>query len=359
MRATLMALAVVVLAFEFGIARSPAQRARLLPDVMELEQRIVEPSAEPVVVVFGNSRTLYGVDEREVARKLGLEPTQVLKLALNSGTPSDYGYVYGRHRERLSHASLIVLAVDDWDLARAPLPSTRDLLYGDASRRMAEYDPRSWPLVLIAHGLNTTYAARPYLRNAIRAAGRRARARLGRSSDAGAASAVPRPRGLSGESAPAVEAMWAAGLWEPPSREGHRRQVIRPPALRQPADVVSDRHYCGRLPSACGASQVAELARRVAADGPRVAIARWPLTDGYCDDLEARYPRFVRAFRTAQGALQQLADGNPHVEVRLFGRASAVGLDQRAFYDYGHPSPLGREFITQCVVDWAAGGKAP
>lgn len=84
-----------------------------------------------------------------------------------------------------------------------------------------------------------------------------------------------------------------------------------------------------------------------------VLLVRWPLVDEYFDDLDARYPEFAGAWDEAMADLQVYAAKHPNVEIRDYGRASEWGLDQRAFYDYGHPSPLGREFCTREIEEWA------
>lgn len=348
------AVLLALLGFEFGVARNSAITSRIYTDSPAvLEREVLSGSASPRLVVFGNSRTLYGVHELDLAAALGLEGSAVAKLAMNGTTVADALYLYRTHRQKLSRADLFVIGIDAAQLAN-PLTADPKVLRYAGHLGVRDYPSPLWPQLTLCWGFRTSTVLRPLMIKSRQQAMHGVRRLRGQEPDQhnGGAGRT----GVFDERDPETERMWASGEWYSQGSaavDRDTRGLAHQPGLRWDVSVVNDRWCSSSEFSAAGLRQLMRLLDTLQADGARVLVVRWPLTDEYFDDLEARYPGHAAAFDAVLRNLQSYAAQHPNVEVRDYGRASQWGLDYRAFYDYGHPSPLGREFCTREIEEWA------
>lgn len=338
-------LGLASLAFEFGVARKDwaLEWALSGTQIGKLETHVIRRGV-PEIVVFGNSRTLYGLHERQLADRLGLPPERVMKVAMNAGTVADYEWLYMRHRETLGQARLIVICVDAWELALMPTLRAREEVYGVGIQDAFRHDPRAWPLLLTTSLSRSIALARPLIQSTQHWLGQQVRPRPEQDASSG---------GLLGERDPDTEAQWRMGKWEVLEQE--TEGAAGPAGLRRPVQVVNDRHCLGRFESDWGLRELLGLVAAMKSDGARVMITRLPLSDRYFDDLHARFPHVAERFEQTLRKLDVFAAAHAEVDVIICGRASGLGLSDNAFYDYGHPSPLGRERITNLMALWASG----
>ena len=238
----------------------------------------------------------------------------------------------------------MVIGVDVWNLTNPQAPNPRTLRY-DLPPRLTDYSAVYWPELILGRYVRSLGVLRTYTHATARSLRQQALTSDQSSRGLTAAPSI----GVFGERNPAMEESWTNGLWyqRPPSaaRRSHGRSLS--PATQ------NDLCHRGAAPEPRTARPLYRLLDSLCEDQAHVLLVRWPLVDEYFDDLEARYPQFAGAYDEAMADLRAYAATHPNVEVRDYGRASQWGLDYRAFYDYGHPSPLGRDFCTHELEEWA------
>lgn len=347
-----LAIAACVLVFEFGVARQPVVREAVLDSaVRQVEHQTIAPAPPPQAIVFGNSRMLYGVDERQLADQAALSRSAVLKLTMNGSLIADYLYLYQRNRSKLSHSRYVIIGIDDWDVAYSYHLRPKDIYDTALLERLTVPDWRYAPLGVITWACQSTYM----LRSVLYYSARKCRSLLKQCSLRGGdrrsmGKSAPRQSnqaaGLFDERDPVTERLWATGEW-------YRRQPAARSLLWSPR-IIMDRH-CGSLPSLGdgGRRQLQRLVDMCTQDGATVLIVRPPLRDDYLQLLAQRYPPYAQAFDVRAAEIERWARSSEgRVQVRIYGAGSGLGLPSKAFYDYGHPSPLGRTFLTSELAKW-------
>jgi hypothetical protein len=337
---------ICLLLFEFGVARQPVVRQRVLTSGMgDVGQQLITPGPPPRIVVFGNSRMLYGVEERQLADQVSVPRATVLKLAWNAASVPDYLHLYERNRAMLSQARVVIIGLDDWDVACDRYLGPEDAWDMSLKERLTVPDWRYVPLGIVTWACRSTYMLRQILQYCTNGVRLKAKRLLRLVPD-------PAPGQSTGESGvldernPATERLWATGGWY--SRPLGAR------SLGWSATAVVDRMY-GWLPTAgCGGlRQLRRLVDLCTQDGATVLIVRPPLRDDYLRTFSERYPSYAQAFAARVAEMNHwAASSGGRLQVRIYGAASTLGLTPRAFYDYGHPSPLGRAFLTSELADW-------
>lgn len=162
-RQALLAVIACLAIFELAVARNPMVRNKVLTgNVSQVEHRLIAPAPPPRVLLFGNSRMLYGVEERQLADQAGVPPAKVLKVTMNGTSVSEYLYLYRHNRSKLSRARYVIIGIDDWDVVSHSLEPV-DLRYSGLRERLATNDWRYIPLGLVTWGCHSTYMLRAVL----------------------------------------------------------------------------------------------------------------------------------------------------------------------------------------------------
>jgi hypothetical protein len=257
---------------------------------------------------MGSSRARDGVIPQRVEQALGLSSGSVLNLGVTGGTPFDALTLYRRNRDKLKRAHVLVFATEDWHCNKRFPPSTLDRRFATFSERFGVFDGPS-TVSLAAGAIWRTYDAQEPLK-AFAYSLLRGRKGLRMSPDGRIA-------------------------WRDKEREEGPKEV-RP-------DQWIDRFYGsfelgrGRLEHL---NQLIELAHE---DGVEVLVVRLPWRDQYINALRARhgaeFDRTTDLVRQTKGA-----------KVVLFERASALGIEDPWFYDYGHLALRGARIMSDILA---------
>jgi hypothetical protein len=305
----LVAAAVVLLCVEIIVARrdwiwsrDPASPSGVI-DAME--QLIIRKASPPTVLVMGSSRARDAIVPAVLERELGLPRGAVMNLGITGGTPFDGLTLYRRNRDRLRHAQLLVFAIEDWHLNESFPPGVLDRRFATLDERIGVFD-RDATLSLVVGWLWRTYDAQEPLRE-LGASVTRDGSRTLRVTDDGR---IGWRRQELEEGPTSVDVQTSVAQFYTPFRLGRGR-------LRQ-------------------LEQLLALARQ---DGLQALVVRLPWRDAYVDAVRARYADQL----DATAALTRDVAG---ARVVLFERASALGIPEHWFYDYGHLTLLGARRLT-------------
>jgi hypothetical protein len=108
-----------------------------LGTLRQLEEKIIQPSAEPAVVVYGTSRARGAFVPTRMEELLGLQRGQVLNLGMGGAHIFDAVVAYERNRAKLSRARLHVVQIDPFQFSRGIPPNSRYRLLASWEDRMA------------------------------------------------------------------------------------------------------------------------------------------------------------------------------------------------------------------------------
>jgi hypothetical protein len=311
-RALLLA-AVVLVAVELGLARTswiwsrdPSSASGVF-DAME--RLIIAPALPPTVVFMGSSRARDAMAPRRLEQDLGLPPGSVLNLGMTGGAPLDAWMLYRRNRAKLSSARVLVFAVEEWHVNRSFPPGVLDRRLAPLRERIGVFDHDA-TMSLVAGWFWRTYDAQEPLRDLITTTLSR-RALTLRVTDDGRI--VYREHEEQEGPAHTEVAMWATSF------------------------------YRGFAPSAGRIRQIQSLIDDARADGMAVLVVRLPWRDAYVDEARRSYPREFAEATSTVGRLQR-------ARVVLYERASAAGIPERSFHDYGHLTLRGAELMTDLLA---------
>lgn len=312
-RGCLLALALLLLV-EVGAARREWLWARdemIGSGVLDaLEDRAIQPADPPVVIVMGSSRATDAVVPRLLEEGLQLPRGSVLNLGLMGGTPFDGLLLYRRNRAKLSQARLLVFAIEDWYFNASIGPGILYRRFASLRERVGVFD-RDATLSLIAGWFWRAYDARKPIRDL-------------------AASLFARPHthrlriAADGRIELRTDAREAGP--ETTHVEGIARGHYRP-----------FEYGWGRLEQLEG---LVALARE---DGVRVLLVRLPWRDAYVDHVRQQYAKEYARSCLREGEI-------PGAQVYLYERASALGIPDTSFYDYGHLMPSGARIMTDVLA---------
>lgn len=303
--------AVMLLGLELGVARQDwlwDWSGQTPSGVMAaVERQVIEPRPAPTVLVMGSSRTRDAVAPRVLEEAMHLPEGEVVNVALSHGTPTDALRMYTRHREKLSAAKVLVLGLEDWHVNAGFPPTDRQRRYATLEARWSDFAPTHRPS-LIAGWLWRTYDARKPLRRWLLTP-LKGRGRAVKLAEDGRMIWRDR-RGETGPEEVDVSRMGktAYGHWQ------HTRVQIE------------------------AIEALAEMAR---ADDTRLVLFQSPWRDAYVDWVLAHHREAFEAYKATVAALP--------LDKILFERASALGMAEVDFYDYGHPAPRGARRISELL----------
>lgn len=308
MIATLLAL----IAIEVGVGRSqwvwsciPASDCGVID---EMERRIIAPAQNPAIVMLGNSRLRDALTPGVLEERLALPKGSVLNLGMTVGSAYDSLTMYRRNRERFSRAKILVLHLDDFDLARMR-PTERFRRFATLDERLALADGEDRMSALVGLCWRTLDAQMPLQRIFVTVVfGRDPRLHIG--------------------------------------EDG--RITWRKNDLEYGPAEVDLSSYRGKFlsfePGELPREYTRELIRLATADGLRVVVFRSPFRDVYVD-LSDELPRRNDCFEAFCDTLPS------EVHRVLLHRASELGIRPIDFYDYGHLTANGARIVTECVAD--------
>ncbi len=305
----------LLLAFELGVARqrwwwtcAPSSPSAALEVV---EQALIAPARRPIIVIMGSSRHRGGLLPRRMEERLSLPEGSILNLSIPMGTPFDALTLYRRNREKLSRARLLIVGLDDWDL-NASLPlNDRDRRFATLRERLALYDRRQIPGLLLGWAWRTYDANGPirfFFRDFI----------------------------LGGKRTPPV------------ADEGRMNWERKPEVLVGPDDIEVtkdlDPFYWNYTPATGRLKQLDLLIQLAREDGVQVMALRLPMRASYTKLARARhgpaYASFLQALAGIRGA-----------RVQVYESGSDIGIPDRHFQDYGHLTRLGSEAMSDRLAD--------
>lgn len=313
--AGLLLALVLLLGFEFGVARSDwiwGWVAHSDAGVVDaLESQVISRADQPQILFMGSSRVRDAVSPRLMEHELGLDEGAVLNLGLTKGTPFDAEVLYERNRDVLSSATLVVFGVEPWQFSRMRRVNERINRFASIDDRLTKFDgPERLPLLVGA--LWRTYDSR--------SAGNRFLKTL----------LVGRPPGL------------------PISDDGRiqwRDEAQLAELAAKPPQKSARSHWRTFVASEGRFELLTRFIRRLRADDIDVIIVQLPVRNGYWDYANAKYPERVYYY---QARLEIAADG---AEVLWYGEAHQERLRREDFYDYGHLTETGAIKVTAKLAD--------
>lgn len=287
----------LLLVFELGVGRQDwFWRLAGVKVVEELERLVVEPCAEPRLLVLGSSRLQLGAAPRVLEQALGLPHGSCLNLAMGGGTPFDALLIYRRNRARLSRAPAAVIGVEDWYYNASYPPNPRDARFATLSERWHDYQPPARQELLFNWLWQTS---------AIQAAAQ----------------------------------IWLeqvnAGV--PPRIQPDGRYVVDNPAAGvdpNNAELILSRFYINYRFQMGRHHQLQRLIDLCREDGLRVMVTQVPLRDAYVELAERQQAEAWAAYRRAAASFTG-------ARLVLHERASQVGMTDADLYDYGHATDEG------------------
>lgn len=315
---------VLLAAVEFGFARQTWLWAAFpkspsgIVDVME--EQVLAPADDPVIVILGNSRTRDAVVPAIVEDGLGLPRRAVLNMSLTAGEPFDSYVLYKRNREKLRRASLIVLAVEEWQLQDSREISERYRRFA-ALRDRIRYPDRRLKSSLVAGWLWRTFDARKPIGRFIK----ELILRTDRSAPIGEDGRV---------------------VW----------RVDDPEVGPEEVDLTADleRTYCDfrpeRMMNSLGFKYLERTIHMAEQDGLAVALISPPYRDAFAEAREEYCGE--DADEVFRRAIWLLAGEHQGVRVLLNERASVLGIPDVYYLDYGHMLEHGAEIYSHLLANW-------
>ncbi|MCC7407269.1 MAG: hypothetical protein IT442_04310 [Phycisphaeraceae bacterium] len=285
-----------------------------------LEDKVIKPAGDPVVIVLGNSRTRDAVIPIVMEQELGLERGEVLNLSVTAGEPFDSFVLYERNRDTMRKANLVVLAVEEWQLNDDRAISERYRRFASLQDRLS-YPDRQLKSSLVAGWLWRTFDARKPL-------GRLAKEMV-LSADRSA------PIGDDGRV-----------VWRTDDPE------LGEPEIELKADL--ERAYggfvAGRMKQTTGYEYLRRVIKMASEDNVAVALVSPPHRDAFIDLLPD--VRGAVADVAFQDVLTDLAAQGDNIEVSVITRASELDMPDTYFVDYGHMVKRGAEVYTEYLSRW-------
>ncbi len=289
----------------------PASEAGIV-DV--LDTAVIAPAPDPAIVLLGNSRLRDAVAPRQLEERLGLARGTVLNLGITAGQPWDYAWLYERHREKLSRARVLVVALDDFRFSTRTPPGERFRRFASFRDRIGTYDGKT-PSLVVGWFWKTFD-----LRDAIV---RTAKALL-----------TGNRRGV-----PVADD--GRIVWRDEERDRG------PATIDDEAEVRSRYRKFER--SAARVETVARLLRLAREDGVAVRLVVLPSRDSIIDEVDRSVPDAPRYLTEVLERLERDFPGTRSIEWR---RASELGIEDDRFYDYGHLTPPGARVLTDRLAEW-------
>ena len=312
-RALLLATAILAVV-ELGAARREwlwsRDRSSASGIIDGMEELVIAPSAGPSLLFMGSSRARDALVPRQLEDRLSLPRGSVLNLGLTAGTPFDALIVYRRNRAKLSSARTLVFAIEDWHLNERFPTGVLDRRFATLSERIGVFDQQG-TTSLVAGWVWRTYDAQEPLQDFLTSL----------------AGSNPRSLRVSED-----------------GRIIYRDHEMDEGPERTDVDIWAEHFY---RPFALGGGRLGQLRALIdlaREDGMRVIVVRLPWRDAYVDEVTRRFPReFLETTR--------LSGEIAGAEVILYERASALGVSDRSFYDYGHLTPPGAKIMTDRIAD--------
>lgn len=304
-RALVFAL-VLLAVHEFGIARSNLlfriPPANSVSEFLSKEQRLRNAGTQVQVIILGDSRSMTGIDESEFERLLGLSRGSVLNLSLSSATPHDATLLLERNREAAPAVHLLIYCISDWQLnANFARPyrfhhfaTWQDRLRLEAGWEMRlGYIFRTWEMQEVYSGIS-----RSVLQH------------------------------LAARSPGAVA-----------SRLTDSRRVSA-------AEYVDGLYHRYELTAGMG-YYLQELLHQTEVRGWNTLVIQMPVTDEYWGEVRTNHAAAYALYKQSADRLTPAS-----VPVAFFESASACGLQDADYADYGHLNREGARKFTQYFFDY-------
>ena len=306
----------VLLLLELAVARSDWVWSHLDRSptgiVDAVERLVIEPAADPVVVVMGNSRMRDAAVPSVIADELGLPRERVLNLSLTQGAPYDALDLYRRHRDKLSRAEVLVLGFDEWQFETKLAPSERFLRRAMLEQRLELAEGSTRLSLLAGWSWRTLDARMPILRTLKQLL-------------------FPIERGV------AID------------EEG--RIVWREVEPEHGPEIADSRETAERLftkfefaPASAEANFLQELLRLAREDEVSVLVYRPPYRATFMEEQARLAPRVERDY---EHFLADLMAQGLVTRAVLRSSGQTIGLTETMFLDYGHSSRTGAEIISR------------
>jgi hypothetical protein len=307
----------ILAALEFGVSR-PEWIYRQLPfsyvgNFLQLEGRLYREPEPPLVLALGNSRT-SAISPRTLEQELDLPQGSVVMVDFGGGDSFDALLLLRRNRERLKHVKLIIFGLDNFQFdSKLPVDSERFLHFASLRER-----------IQYARGWSTLVGAfwRTYDKNALYLGlgTRLIKIALGR---------------------PVPQVIDASDVAEEQVPEEMKA------ALRGDTLVARDaarrfEHYTISSPMV---NYMAEFLRECNSEPRQVIVVQLPLLDRYMRIVRRDYAVEYDTYKRTVAALDQ-------DRVVFFEEASATGLADSDFVDYGHLTRDGAERFTRFFAQW-------
>lgn len=296
---------VLLLAVEFGLARQDWFWTKVgVSAVEEIEQLMIAPAQQPLVVAMGSSRIEYGLAPRVMEASLGLPEGSVLNVAMGGGTAFDALTMYRRNRDKLSQAKLLIVGIDDWYYNAGWPVNPRDARFATWSERLEDYESPVREKLLFGWLWHTTelqVVASTFIR----------------------ATALPQPLVL-----------------EP---DGRMIKQHDPALTRDNVLPMAEVFYGSYQFQMTRHKQLQKLIDLADEDGLQVLVVQVPLRDEYIDLVQSRWPAEWRRYRETAETLKGAT-------VLLYGKGSAVGMGDADIYDYGHCTAEGAAKFTRLLA---------
>lgn len=310
-KAALLAM-VLLLAVEVGMARQDWLWDYVLASpsgiITALETQVIA-DADPELVVMGSSRVRDGVSPQHLGSALGLPPGAVLNLAVTNGSTFDALTLYRRNREKLSHAKILVVGIEDRTFNAGWAPNDRDRRYMTLSERVGPYNDEH-TLSLLAGWCWRTYDARGPFQAAIKS--------------------TIKGRKLTLPIAEDGRVKW-------------RDEEIAEGPEKLPDPTAYARFYRKWEPTDGRKAFLEELVRLAREDGVKVLVIKLPWRSEHLALIEKHHPEELAEYRrraqTVEGA-----------KVVLWDHPRDLGLKDTHFYDYGHPTTRGAEIVSKALA---------
>ena len=275
-----------------------------------LEREVIQPAPDPEIVFLGDSRMRSAILPRLLEKEMDLDQGAVLNLALNGGLPFDSLTMYRRNRNKLGSASIVVVDFEAWFFRGHPSLTSRALRHATLKERVATYCGTDNLVPSLAGFAWQTYAAKQPI-NLL-------------------------PRTYSDEFRRTV----------PPLGEDGRLEWNENWKTDLGPDEVDTNIYVDRFRYESLTNRhlgpLRELVALAQANGATVVVVNLPVRDDVVDAAEEKY--HIKYDESWQN-LRKLRDEFDHMII--IQRASEIDMPDNYFFDYGHMSRLGAEFITK------------